>query len=149
GFLPRVDLDDQPQRSQSGFQEFGLPFAADPAITRHLAHFLTCHRHTGDELLAVNEQAAGDVDPARPDVVLFNGGFFASPLLRDRLVSVLGDWFSRDDTSWAPQILDSEQLDLAVACGAAYYGMVRRGEGVGITATLARSYYVGVAGPTL
>ena len=38
-------------------------------------------------------------------------------------------------------------MDLAVAHGAAYYGMVRRGEGVGITAALARTYYVGVAGP--
>lgn len=148
GFLPRVDLDDRPERRQSGFQDFGLPFAADPAITRHLAHFLTSHRHTGDELSAFEGQSAGNFDPGRPDVVLFNGGFFASPLLQDRLVSVLSGWFSQHEPGWTPKVLDSQQLDLAVACGAAYYGMVRRGEGVGITATLARSYYVGVAGPT-
>ncbi|TWT32322.1 Chaperone protein DnaK [Posidoniimonas corsicana] len=148
GFLPRVDLDAQPQRGQSGFQDFGLPFAADPAITRHLAHFLTCHRHTGDELPALRARPTDAADPARPDVVLFNGGFFASPLLRDRLVEALGEWFTGPDADWTPRVLDSQQLDLAVACGAAYYGMVRRGDGVGITATLARSYYVGVAGPT-
>ena len=48
------------------------------------------------------------------------------------------------DGSWAPQVLDNDRLDLAVARGAAYYGMVRRGEGVRIAANLARSYYIGV-----
>jgi len=37
-------------------------------------------------------------------------------------------------------------LDLAVARGATYYGMVRRGEGVRIAAGLARTYYIGVEG---
>ena len=34
-------LEDRPvRRVGSGFQEVGLPFESDPAITRHLAHFL-------------------------------------------------------------------------------------------------------------
>jgi molecular chaperone DnaK (HSP70) len=148
GFLPRVQLTAQPQRRRSGFQDFGLPFAADPAITRYLAHFLAVHRYTGSESPQPNDHSQLDVDPARPDIVLLNGGFFASPKLRNRLVDAVGSWFSRDEAEWTPQVLDSQQLDLAVARGAAYYGMVRRGEGVGIIATLARSYYVGVAGPT-
>jgi hypothetical protein len=41
-------------------------------------------------------------------------------------------------------VLDNDRLDLAVARGAAYYGMVRRGEGVKIVASLARTYYIGV-----
>jgi molecular chaperone DnaK (HSP70) len=140
GFLPRVPLTERPTRRQSGFQDFGLPYAADPGITRYLATFLEAHRLTGDE-------AAADVhDPARPDIVLFNGGFFASPVLRDRLLEVLASWFSTTNANWKPLVLDHARLDLAVARGAAYYGMVRRGEGVGITATLARSYYVGVGG---
>ena len=82
GFLPRVGLDDRPQSRQSGFQEFGLPFAADPAITRYLAAFLTAHRHgTVDD-----DPLPTDHDPARPDIVLFNGGLFESPVLQDRLV---------------------------------------------------------------
>ncbi len=45
---------------------------------------------------------------------------------------------------WQPIVLDNDRLDLAVARGAAYYGMVRRGQGVRIAAGLARTYYIGV-----
>ena len=45
---------------------------------------------------------------------------------------------------WEPIVLDNDRLDLAVARGAAYYGMVRRGLGVRIAAGLARTYYIGV-----
>ena len=54
-------------------------------------------------------------------------------------------WFS-DGTDWAPQVLGNDRLSLAVARGAAYFGMVRRGEGVAISAKLARTYYVGIEG---
>jgi len=85
-----VGLDDKPISRRSGFQEFGLPFAPDAAITRYLAAFLTAHRH-----VALDEsQGPPDHDPARPDVVLFNGGVFESPLLRGRLLEVLESWFS-------------------------------------------------------
>ncbi|MFV1964147.1 MAG: Hsp70 family protein [Pirellulaceae bacterium] len=140
GFLPRVRLDDVPDRRQSGFQEFGLPYAADPAITRYVAAFLTAHRD-----VALESGEGGDHDPARPDVVLFNGGFFASPLLRDRLLDVLRSWFPAGTGGpWNPRVLENDRLDLAVAKGAAYYGMVRRGAGVRVAANLARSYYIGI-----
>ncbi len=139
GFLPRCGLDEKPRGRRSGFQEFGLPFAAEPAISRHLAAFLSAHRN-----VALDEGDAGGHDPARPDLVLFNGGFFASPVLRERLLDVLASWFRDEAPGWAPQVLENERLDLAVAHGAAYYGMVRRGEGVRIAAGLARTYYVGV-----
>lgn len=144
GFLPPVEFAQQPPRRYSGFQEFGLPYAADSAITRYLASFLSAHRFTGDPAPQVDWQAQGKVDPARPDVVLFNGGFFASPVLRARLLEVCASWFSTPSEPWQPLVLDNPRLDLAVAQGAAYYGMVRRGEGVGIAATLARSFYIGV-----
>ena len=137
GFLPQVGLDEKPARRQSGFQEFGLPYAPDAAITRYLAAFLTAH---------TNE--AADAAPgasARPDVVLFNGGFFASPMLRGRLIDVMRSWFTTEDPNWVPRELNNERLDLSVARGAAYFGMVRRGTGVRIAAGLARTYYVGVA----
>ncbi len=145
GFLPQVPLTERPSRRQSGFQDFGLPYAADAGITRYLAAFLEAHRTTGDTPTSTGP-SANHHDPARPDIVLFNGGFFASPVLRERLLGVLSSWFSTPGDPWRPVVLDHERLDLAVARGAAYYGMVRRGEGVGITANLARSYYVGVAG---
>lgn len=141
GFLPRVVLDERPSLRRSGFQEFGLPYATDPAVTRYLAAFLSAHRHAGEE-----ETQTGDHDPARPDLLLFNGGVFASTLLRERLLETLSAWFTPPGKpSWRPQVLENDRLDLAVARGAAYYGMVRRGEGVKISAGLARTYYLGVA----
>jgi hypothetical protein len=80
--------------------------------------------------------------------VLFNGGVFASPLLRERLIQALEYWFRKDDPQWSPIVFENERLDLAVARGAAYYGMVRRGEGVRIAAGLARTYYIGVEAST-
>jgi hypothetical protein len=144
GFFPDVALDDKPAARRSGFQEFGLPYAADAAMTRYLAAFLAAHRHVtvGDDPLPV------DHDPARPDIVLFNGGLFSSPDFRARLVEVLESWFrdpaKPEQREWTPIVLDHDRLDLAVARGAAYYGMVRRGAGVRIAADLARTYYIGV-----
>ncbi len=157
GFMPRVALIDKPAIRRSGFQEFGLPYAADPAMTRYLAAFLTAHRSAGDE--AEDRGQRTGADPARPDVVLFNGGVFASSVLRQRLLDCLAQWFDEPRTpnpelrSPNPQpsallVLDNDRLDLAVARGAAYYGMVRRGEGVKIVASLARTYYIGVESET-
>ena len=142
GFFPRVSLDDRPASRRSGFQEFGLPYAPDPAVTRYLAAFLTAHRH-----VALDEpERPTDHDPARPDIVLFNGGVFESGVLRQRLLEVLCSWFRAGpgQEEWTPLVLDNDRLDLAVARGAAYYGMVRRGQGVRIAAGLARTYYIGV-----
>ncbi len=149
GFFPYVDLGDKPQKQQSGFQEFGLPYAPDPAITRYLGAFLTTHRHAGeeaDEAASQERGRAGGHDTARPDIVLFNGGVFASPLIRRRLTDVLQSWFRQDGGDWSPVVLDNQRLDLAVSRGAAYYGSVRRGRGVRIAAGLARTYYIGVEG---
>ena len=88
--------------------------------------------------------AAGGHDPARPDIVLFNGGLFESPVLRQRLLDVLAGWFARPASRWEPLVLDNDRLDLAVARGAAYYGMVRRGQGVRIAAGWPARYYIGV-----
>ena len=143
GFFPRVALTDQPAARRSGFREFGLPYAADPAITRQLAAFLTAHRPR-----ETDDREQRTVEAARPDVVLFNGGVFASGIVRRRLLESLAEWFAfppaPSPQPLAPQVLDNDRLDLAVARGAAYYGMVRRGEGVKIVASLARTYYIGV-----
>lgn len=140
GFLPRCELSDRPIARRSGFQEFNLPYAPDPAITRYLAAFLSAHRDAPidqDNIIKLHH------DPARPDIVLFNGGFFASPMLRQRLLEVLSSWFS-NPAQWRPKVLANDRLDLAVSRGAAYYGMVRRGQGVRISGGLAHSYYIGV-----
>jgi len=140
GFLPDVPLDARPAAGASGFQEFGLPYAADPAITRHVANFLTTHRMVATDDVDLPE----DVDPARPDVILYNGGLFESPAVRERLTDTIAHWFGGETSDWRPTVLLGERLHLAVARGAAYYGMVRRGRGVRIAAGLARTYYIGV-----
>lgn len=144
GFFPEVSLDAKPQESQSGFQEFGLPYAPDPAVTKYLAQFLSAHRYVALEGNGEAVATPADADPARPDIVLFNGGVFASPVFQNRIIDSLRQWFRKADPNWSPIVLENERLDLAVARGAAYYGMVRRGEGVRIAAGLSRTYYIGV-----
>ena len=139
-FLPYVERDARPHRHQSGFQEFGLPYAPDPAISAYLAAFLTDHQQ---------RTAAGDLcASARPDVILLNGGVFASPVMRQRLLDVMTSWYGSTNPgdTWQPLVLHNDRLDLAVAHGAAYYGMVRRGHGTRIAGGLARAHYVGVEG---
>jgi len=130
GFLPRCAATDLPVRGRRvGLTEIGLPYAADPAITRHLARFLGQQAgslHTGGAMI-------------RPSAVLFNGGVFKATELRHRVLDVLSDWSGQP----VPE-LQSSDLDLAVARGAAYYGQVRRGRGVRIRGGVARSYYVGL-----
>jgi molecular chaperone DnaK (HSP70) len=135
GFFPECPADATPKMSQRamGFQEIGLPYASDPAVTRHLAHFLARH---GEELA----QHTGG--PPRPTAVLFNGGVFKADAMQKRVISVLNQWGQGIDMPI--KVLPSADLDLAVARGAAYYGMVRRGKGVRIRGGTARVYYVGV-----
>ncbi len=139
GFFPVVELSDRPSVGQSGFREFGLPYAADPAITRHLAAFLSAHRRSG---LTAEDKTSDD----RPAWLLFNGGVMVAAALRQRIADSLARWFKQPgEDHWTPQILASQRLDLAVAHGAAYCAMVRRGEGIKITANLGRTYYMQVS----
>jgi molecular chaperone DnaK (HSP70) len=137
GFFPRVSAEAPPRRGQRvGLQEFGLPYAAEPEIPRHIAWFL--RQHAG--------ASAGPL--VRPDAILFNGGALTPLAIRERIVDVIAGWFpSGDGTPWRPAVLTSADLDLAVAYGAAYYGLVRRGQGVRIGGGSARAYYLGVGAP--
>lgn len=134
GFFPECAADSvpRPQRT-TGFQEIGLPYASDPAVTVHLAYFLARH---GEDL------ASHTGGPPRPTAVMFNGGVFRAKALEERVVNVLNRWGQGSDQP--VRVLPSVDLDLAVARGAAYYGMVRRGKGVRIRGGTARVYYVGV-----
>ncbi|WP_435017352.1 Hsp70 family protein [Tundrisphaera sp. TA3] len=134
GFLPLSPAGEEPGRGgpRAGLQEFGLPFVADPAIPRHLSSFLRRH-----------QAESGGTGPARPDAILFNGGALTPALLRDRVVEVVRSWFGEADPTYRPRVLSNASLDLAVAHGAAYYGVVRRGGGIRIGGGTARSFYVG------
>ena len=121
GFFPTVGADAKSERRRAaGLRELGLPYAHDPAITRHLAEFLG---------------RFGKM----PTAVLFNGGVMKAHKLRTRIVDLLRAWAGRDVT-----VLEGADLDLAVALGAAHYGQVRRGKGIRIRGGTARAYYIGI-----
>jgi hypothetical protein len=137
GFFPRVSASDIPERGArgTGLAELGLPYASDPAITRHAAAFLRRHAPTVAEALHASTR-----DPVEIDAVLYNGGALRAELLSERFDEVLRTWQSRP-----PRRLRNEDPDLAVARGAAMYGLVRRGLGLRIGGGSPRSYYVAVA----
>jgi len=141
GFFPLTAPDSFPRRTERlGLQEWGLPFASDPEVSRHLAAFL--HHHCDP---ASHEVPAGQGDGGAehlPDAVLFNGGALKPPLIRERLRALLTSWRGGSP----PVVLESVDLETAVSRGAAYYGLVRRGLGVRIGGGSARSYYIGLAG---
>ncbi|MBI1914549.1 MAG: Hsp70 family protein [Planctomycetes bacterium] len=142
GFFPECPRDAEPRRTRAaGLQELGLPYASDPAITKHLAHFL--HRHAETLAERVGPRRGKKKVVAHPTAILFNGGVFKAPALQQRVVSVVNQWGEAAGAQ-AAKMLTGNDLDLAVARGAAYYGQVRRGKGVRIRGGAARSYYVGV-----
>ncbi|MGB5617118.1 MAG: Hsp70 family protein [Desulfobacterales bacterium] len=127
GFFPFCKPESRPQTGpRTGIQETGLAYEADPAVTRHLAQFLSRQDDRPREL---------------PTAVLFNGGVMKAPLLQRQVTEVLASWQSNAEL----RVLESSNLDLAVATGAAYYGLARRGRGVRIRSGLNKAYYIGVA----
>ena len=129
GFFPPCGIDERPlRRRASGFQDIGLPFEQDTAVTRHLAAFLVDH-------------GAGPAQAVQPTHLLLNGGVFKAQALADRLVEVLGQWAGGQK----PKFLEGQpDLDNAVARGAAYYGWAKERGGVRIRGGTARAYYVGI-----
>ena len=148
GFLPLTAPDDLPAHDRRvGLRELGLPYASEPAITKHLAAFLAsaARAATAAEPGPASPDRAGHgVTMARPDAILFNGGFFAPPVTRERIVEAVAGWFRAESSDWRPTILNNEAPESAVAIGAAHYGRVRHAGGLRIRAGSARTYYIGV-----
>jgi molecular chaperone DnaK (HSP70) len=147
GFLPLTSPDDLPTRDKrAGLRELGLPYACDPAVTKHLAAFLA--QNVDPDPLRVSDPLSsiphGKTPMPRPNAVLFNGGFFAAAIARDRMVEAIGRWVSEHGEAWRPTVLSNDEPASAVAIGAAYYGLVRRAGGLRISAGSGRAYYIGV-----
>jgi hypothetical protein len=144
GFFPKVGSDELPARQRRvGFQELGLPYAADPAITRHLARFLSEQVRNSPEAAGIRRGGSG---LACPTHILFNGGVLKAAVLRDRVVEVLNSWLRQEgfEALGKEQILEAPDLEHAVARGAAYYGKARHGRGVRIRSGASRTYYIGI-----
>lgn len=144
GFFPKVASTEIPARQRRvGLQEIGLPYAADAAITRHLARFLAEETRNSPEASSIRRGPSG---LACPTHILFNGGVMKSAALRERVVEVLSAWLVAEgfEALGIEQILDAPDLEQAVARGAAYYGRARRGRGVRIRSGASRTYYIGI-----
>lgn len=139
GFFPLVEPDaEKPPIQRAAITEFGLPYEAEPAVTRHLGRFL--ERHRKDVARAV-----GKTTPF-PDLILFNGGALKPAIVQEKIRAAIRHWFQENDAA-RPRVLDNPDPDLAVALGAAYYGLVKTGRGVKVGSGSPRSYYLGVKRP--
>jgi hypothetical protein len=151
GFFPRVARDARPTtRARAALTQLGLPYASDPAATRHLAAFLA--RQAGamahvEGFPQVGSTSASGRAPRllHPTAVLFNGGVMKADALRGRLIETLDGWLA-EDGGGPVRVLEGADLDLAVARGACAYALVRRGKGLRIRGGTARAYYVGIEG---
>ena len=143
GFFPLVDSAARPAtRARAALTQLGLPYAQDPAVTKHLSALLARHA----EALARNANDPGTAAKLlRPTRILFNGGVMKSPLLRERVRTCVDAWLAEDGAP-SVRVLEGADLDLAVARGAAAYGLARRGRGIRIRGGTARAYYVGIEG---
>ncbi len=140
GFLPTTASTEMPAvQRRVGLQELGLPYAADPAITHHMARFLR-QQAASVEHGAVRRGPSGI---AAPTHVLFNGGVLNAALVRERVLATLDSWLAAEGLP-AVKPLSGEDLMHAVSRGAAYYGLARTGRGVRIRGGVPRTYYVGV-----
>lgn len=134
GFLPEAPLGTRPRRGRGGLVAFGLPYEADPAISHHMAWFLSRHSQ------GLATEAGGEAQlNSLPSALLLNGGLFRSEAARARIQSLLGGWSGRPIT-----LLAEADPDRAVARGAVVYGLALRGLGPRIGGGSARGYYVGV-----
>jgi hypothetical protein len=130
GLFPACERTDLPVVSaKTGLIDAGLPYARDPAITRHLAAFLA-------------NQLPGEKGP---DALLFNGGVFHASALRERIIHVLGRWYPQYETTAPLKVFVPGSLDLAVARGAAHFAWLKATGGKRVQGGSARSYYVALA----
>jgi len=144
GFFAITDIDDIPRETRrSGLQEFGLPYASDPVISKHLAGFLgrSLQNVRASETLSALVGARTETRALMPTAVLFNGGVFKAASIRARVLELLAYWNGGQPV----RELQGFEPDLAVAKGAAVYGRHRAtGRGIRIRAGTSRSYYIGL-----
>lgn len=129
GFLPLSGLTDLPDKKRSGVVEFGLPYAAEPAISKHIAAFLQLHAQAAKSAL--------QCDAIVPDALLLNGGVFRSPAMVQRVTDLLGAWRGAP-----PALLDNRHPELAVAYGAVSYAVARLEKKARIGGGAARGYFL-------
>ncbi|MBK7992789.1 MAG: Hsp70 family protein [Blastocatellia bacterium] len=141
GFFPNCQNTDMPAKQRRvGLQEIGLPYAADPAVTKHLAKFLSQQAREDTENYQIRRSTDGF---ACPTAILFNGGVMKADILRQKVVATLNNWLAQAGFEPVKELYSAD-LDTAVARGATYYGQARQGRGVRIRGGANRTYYIGI-----
>jgi molecular chaperone DnaK (HSP70) len=123
GFFPAGAADELPRRARpgAGLVTFGLPYAADAAVTRHIAAFLQQHADAGS-----------------PDALLLNGGVFHADAIVRRLEATLAGWRGEP-----LRRLPNTAADTAVARGAVAHALASLGSTVPrIGSGSARNYFL-------
>jgi molecular chaperone DnaK (HSP70) len=136
GFFPLNEDREGARRARAGIVEFGLPYASDPAITRHLADFLRQHAQAAREALGIEDDGLPVPAPV-PDTLLLNGGVFRGAALAERLAETLSAWRGQPI-----RVLHNADPDVAVARGAVAYTLARQGLAPAIESGSARSYFL-------
>jgi hypothetical protein len=93
-----------------------------------LAHFINTYSPKDENGRTIN-----------PHALLFNGGVTKAYMIRERLFNTISGW-NKGETN----TLTGTDPDLAVARGAAWFGFVRRGNGIRIKSGSPFSYYLGI-----
>jgi len=138
GFFPLSEFTETPDKRRNAVVEFGLPYVADPAVSKHVAEFLTTHQQVSQAALQNSDAVQfDDTKPAIPVGVLLNGGVFNSKLVTERITQLLGKWNGAPIT-----VLDNPHPDWSVALGAVAFGKARRGAQLKIGGGAARSYFL-------
>ncbi|WP_309387768.1 Hsp70 family protein [Cerasicoccus frondis] len=145
GFLPLTAPTDMPAaQTGGGLKEFGLSYASDPVLSKHLARFLKRSLdsvRSSETLSALLPDEALQGDLIVPSAVLFNGGFFNADPARARVLELLRSWAGAREV----RELAGSDYALAVSYGACYYGLSKlSGQGVRIKAGASHSYYLGL-----
>jgi molecular chaperone DnaK (HSP70) len=141
GFFPLNESQAPAKRGRGAIVEFGLPYAADAAITRHLADFLRQHAAATRDALGL--PADSTVIPI-PDTLLLNGGVFRADALARRIEATLAGWRQQP-----LRVLHNDNPDVAVARGGVAYALGQSGQAPVIGGGSARSYFLllDAAGP--
>ncbi|MEC7840089.1 MAG: Hsp70 family protein [Chlamydiota bacterium] len=124
GFFPVLSWSEAKKiRKARGFRSSGLAYEDEPCITKQLAHFL-------DQSQTSRKK--------NPQYILFNGGTMMAEHFQNAVTESLRKWFPKESID----VISIKNAEQAVARGAAYYGKVRRGEGVKIKAGSPRTFYL-------
>ena len=134
GFFPDVEVADHPKRNmRAGMSRFSLSYTHDPAITKHLAFFLS-------------KQAKEEGDFIAPNAVLFNGGVFKPAILRQQVLKMINRWAKKAKKPQAIELSDAS-YDTSVAYGATIFADANMGNGIKIKGGASHSFYIGIESP--